>query len=102
MRHEGGTEFVEDEREQKAGQSSHTSASANRFGARSQAIAERYRLSPREREILLLLVRGVRQKEIGGVVGCAYSSVRTHISRMSSKLGCSGTTELVLRFFDGS
>lgn len=79
------------------------SPSPNGFGnwldTRVQVLAGRYRLSPREQEILLLLVHGVCQKEIGGKVGCAYSSVRTHISRMSAKLGCSGTTELVLRFF---
>jgi len=76
------------------------SGSGDWLDVRSKVFARRYGLSPREQQILLLLVRGVRQKEISGVVGCAYSSVRTYVSRMSTKLSCSGTTELVLRFFN--
>lgn len=63
------------------------------------ALTRRYRLSAREQEILLHMVRGVPLKEIGDRVGCAYSSVRTHVRRMGTKLGCSGSRELVLKFF---
>ena len=58
-----------------------------------------HRLSPRESEVLVLLLRGVHPKAMGSEIGCRYASVRTHLSRMYRKLGCSGARELVLRFF---
>jgi DNA-binding CsgD family transcriptional regulator len=58
-----------------------------------------HRLSPREAEVLLLLLRGVHPKAMGSELGCRYASVRTHLCRMYRKLHCSGARELVLRFF---
>lgn len=65
---------------------------------RATALASEYRLSPREREILLLIVQGVHLKEVGDRVGCGYSSVRTHVRRMAKKLDCSGSKELIVKF----
>jgi len=62
-----------------------------------------YGLSGREQQIIRLLATGTHPKAIGEHVGCAYSSVRTHLRRAAKKLGCSGTREIVIRFFsDGS
>jgi len=65
---------------------------------RATALAHAYRLSPREREILLLIAQGVHLKEVGARVGCGYSSVRTHVRRMAKKLACSGSKELIVKF----
>jgi DNA-binding CsgD family transcriptional regulator len=66
------------------------------------AFAGEHHLSEREREILLLLLRGVHPKAMGSELGCRYASVRTHLGRMCRKLGCSGSLELVLKFFSRS
>lgn len=73
-----------------------------RFEPRIRAFAAEHRLSEREREILSLLLRGVPPKAMGGIIGCRYASVRTHLGRMCRKLGCSGSLELVLKFFGGT
>jgi DNA-binding NarL/FixJ family response regulator len=65
---------------------------------RATALAHAYRLSPREREILLLIAQGVHLKEVGARLGCGYSSVRTHVRRMAKKLACSGSKELIVKF----
>ena len=58
-----------------------------------------YGLSEREQQIIRLLATGAHPKAIGAEVGCAYSSVRTHLRRAAKKLSCSGTLEIVIRFF---
>jgi DNA-binding CsgD family transcriptional regulator len=58
-----------------------------------------YGLSEREQQIIRLLAGGTHPKAIGEHVGCAYSSVRTHIRRAAKKLGCAGTRDIVIRFF---
>ena len=73
-----------------------SSAIESRLGT----FADRHALSPREIEVLSLLVRGVHPKAMGSEIGCRYASVRTYLGRMYRKLGCSGACELVLRFFE--
>jgi DNA-binding CsgD family transcriptional regulator len=74
-------------------------AAPDGFEGRVRVFALEHRLSEREREILLLLLRGVHPKAMGSELGCQYASVRTHLGRMCRKLGCSGSLELVLKFF---
>ncbi|HEY3497395.1 MAG TPA: helix-turn-helix transcriptional regulator [Polyangiaceae bacterium] len=69
------------------------------FAGKIGDFVAKHRLSPRESEVLVLLLRGVHPKAMGNEIGCRYASVRTHLSRMYRKLGCSGARELVLRFF---
>ena len=57
------------------------------------------RLSPRERQVLEALATGVDPKHIGDAVGCNYSTIRTHIRRICTKLGCSGSREAIVRFY---
>ena len=66
---------------------------------RLRILAEANELSEREQQIIRLLAGGTHPKAIGAHVGCAYSSVRTHLRRAAKKLGCSGTREIVIRFF---
>lgn len=56
-------------------------------------------LSPREQQVLEALAAGVDPKQIGDAVGCNYSTIRTHIRRLCSKLGCSGSREAIVRFY---
>jgi DNA-binding CsgD family transcriptional regulator len=63
------------------------------------AFAVAYRLSAREREVLMLLLVGMHPKAIAARIGCGHASVRTHFGRMCRKVSCSGTRELLLRFF---
>lgn len=60
-----------------------------RNGAReSQAAApEKVRLSPREREILVLLARGASNKEMARELELAESTVKIHIQNILRKLG---------------
>lgn len=65
-------------------------------------LTEPYGLSPRETQVLGLIARGVHPKEVADRLGCGYTSVRTHLRRLSKKLGCAGTREVVVRFFYGT
>lgn len=70
--------------------------------AKIAALARQHRLSPREQEVLVLLARGVHLKSIGASLGCGYSTVRTHIRRICSKLDCSCQREILARFVIGA
>lgn len=59
----------------------------------------KHTLSTREAQVLRLLIGGVEPKAMESSLGCRYASIRTHLWRMYKKLGCSGTRELILRFF---
>ena len=70
---------------------------------RVESFGATYGLSEREQQIIRLLAGGTHPKAIGAHVGCAYASVRTHLRRAAKKLRCSGTREIVIRFFsDGA
>lgn len=60
--------------------------------ARIQALLGR--LTPREREVCDLMVRGLRSKEIAERLGAAVKTVNIHRSRIMSKLGASTVVEL--------
>ena len=54
-------------------------------------------LSAREREVLQLVARGCRTKEIADHLGVGVKSVETYRRRLIKKLGCNGTVDLVRR-----
>lgn len=54
-------------------------------------------LTSREREVAVLVGRGCTDKEIASVLGVRFSTVRTHLGRCLSKLGCSNRAELAAR-----
>ncbi|WP_338081747.1 response regulator [Ectothiorhodospira mobilis] len=53
------------------------------------------RLSPRERQILLLLVQGLRQQEIAAELGVNVKTVSTYKARLREKLGCESDMDLL-------
>ena len=53
-------------------------------------------LSPREIEVLQLMADGVATREVGHRLGISYSTVRTHVRSISSKLGTKTMVNAVL------
>lgn len=60
-----------------------------------KSLQTRYALTERETEYLVLLSRGMRDKEIAKELGCAVSTVSNSFSRIYKKTGVKGRTELV-------
>jgi DNA-binding NarL/FixJ family response regulator len=67
---------------------------------RVHELTRSYGLSPREAQILVLVTRGVHPKEAAARLGCGYSTARTHLRRLAKKLGCNGTRDVLVRFFN--
>jgi DNA-binding NarL/FixJ family response regulator len=53
-------------------------------------------LTPREREVLVLVARGVTNREIGRHLGVAERTARTHVSNILAKLGLASRTQAAL------
>ncbi len=58
-------------------------------------------LSPREQDILRLLARGNRSKEIGDRLGIGLGTVNTHVRHIYEKLHVRSRAEAVARFIGG-
>lgn len=56
-----------------------------------------YKLSPRESEVLMLVLEGLTNKEIGEKLFISYITVRTHVSHIFEKTGTSSRIELVAK-----
>lgn len=54
-------------------------------------------LTPREKEILALIVKGLRNREIAEVLGASEGTVRIHISHILEKLGATDRTEAAVQ-----
>lgn len=59
-------------------------------------------VSPREEEVLRLLARGFRYKEIADSLGIAVETVRTHLRRIYEKLHVTSRTEAVVAYLKGT
>lgn len=64
---------------------------------RIEDAARRWGLTPREREVLDLVVEGQTNKEIAGELGCQEGTVEVHVSRMLKKSGAANRAQLVTR-----
>jgi DNA-binding NarL/FixJ family response regulator len=70
----------------------------NYFQQVAQSASEVEQLTPREREILDLLAKGYRYKEIVECLNISLSTVRTHIRAVYEKLHVQSRTEAVVKF----
>ena len=57
------------------------------------------RLTDREREVLRLLAQGISNTEIGQVLFLSEATVKTHVGRLLSKLGCRDRVQAVVFAF---
>lgn len=61
-------------------------------------LAERIaQLTPRERDVLRLMVRGLDNREIASELGIAYTTVRSHTQSLIEKLGARSRLQAVAR-----
>lgn len=56
---------------------------------------ENFPLTPREKEVLELLIRGISNKEIAKLIHISAGTVKNHISNAYEKTGCENRIELV-------
>ncbi len=83
-------------REAKRGRSTIDSAAAQALVASAaDDLPEGEELTQREREILVLLVDGMTNKEIANQLSLSEGTVRFHVSNILSKMGVSNRTEAV-------
>jgi DNA-binding CsgD family transcriptional regulator len=66
----------------------------------SDQVEQRARLSPREREIVRLIARGLPNKTIAAVLDVSLWTVATHLRRIFAKLGVNSRAEMVARAMD--
>jgi len=64
--------------------------------AQSEELRRRYRsLTPRERDVLALVVTGLLNKQIAGELGTSEASVKVHRQHVMAKMGAGSLAELV-------
>ena len=64
--------------------------------ARNEALRRRYRvLTPREREVMALVVAGLLNKQIAGELGTSEASVKVHRQHVMAKMGAGSLAALV-------
>lgn len=73
-----------------------TKASSRGEDAASRALAQ---LTPREREIVVLVGEGLRNDDVAKRLGISEKTVRNHLTTVFDKLGVSGRLELVVYAF---
>lgn len=68
------------------------------FQKLQSAAPQREYLSPREEEILHLLAKGYRYKEIADALSIGYETVRSHLKNIYDKLHVHSRTEAVVKY----
>jgi DNA-binding CsgD family transcriptional regulator len=63
--------------------------------------ASRWRLTPRQTEVLRLVGRGWSNRAVAAELGCAGSTVELHVSALLGKAQCESRAQLVARLWSG-
>jgi len=70
---------------------------AQLLNSRREIEAQLERLTPREKEVLRLMAEGTSSREIAHKLGISYTTVRTHIRSLGSKLGVHSKLEAIVK-----
>jgi RNA polymerase sigma factor (sigma-70 family) len=70
---------------------------AQLLNTRREVEAQLERLTPREKEVLRLMAEGMPSREIASRLGISYTTVRTHIRSLGSKLGVHSKLEAIVK-----
>lgn len=89
--------FLEIERVLSLGEPLH--AAGERIDRQLDVVASRWKLTPRQREVLAMLVRGDSNKEIARKLSCARRTVELHVTTLLDKAGVESRSQLAARFW---
>jgi len=64
---------------------------------RREAEAQLEKLTAREKEVLRLMAEGIASRDIASKLGISYTTVRTHIRSLGSKLGVHSKLEAIVK-----
>ncbi len=64
---------------------------------RREADIQLERLTPREKEVLRMMAEGAASRDIASRLGISYTTVRTHIRSLGSKLGVHSKLEAIVK-----
>jgi RNA polymerase sigma factor (sigma-70 family) len=70
---------------------------ARLLNSRREVEAQLERLTPREKEVLRLMAEGTSSRDIASRLGISYTTVRTHIRSLGSKLGVHSKLEAIVK-----
>ena len=70
---------------------------AQLLNSRRELDAQLERLTPREKEVLRMMAEGTSSREIATKLGISYTTVRTHIRSLGSKLGVHSKLEAIVK-----
>jgi DNA-binding NarL/FixJ family response regulator len=62
-----------------------------------EELAQRWRVTARQRDVLLAVARGESNKGIASALRCAESTVEAHVAALCERSGCSGRSALAAR-----
>ena len=68
--------------------------------ARAQAAPQRWTLTPRQKDVLQLLVRGAANKSIAASLGCAENTVEVHVTAILRRAQVGSRAELIASVFE--
>ncbi len=84
------------------GESTPSGGSAAERTRRLAALAQRWALTPRQRQALELLVAGCSNKEIGDALGVTLKTVEVHVGELLRKSGTPSRAMLISAFWSGT
>ncbi len=70
---------------------------AQLLNSRREIEAQLERLTPREKEVLRMMAEGTSSRDIAKRLGISYTTVRTHIRSLGSKLGVHSKLEAIVK-----